>query len=962
MAAVGPGGGGGRRPLRRRHGPLPAAQRGARRAGRLAARRRARRGRRRSLAVDAAAPRRPAHRLADRRRRRVRDDRGGLQRRQGHLPPLLRLPARARSPRRSSAPGVAVVAAGRSAARIAGAAARRRRRGDRAGRAARRPGPARRGSPPLHRRGRRWPRRSRSRPAATARVRGDRARRRRSPRCWSPRRRGRPRRSATRRAARSRRAGPASAGGIGGGGPGGSRRRRVAARPVAAARPARRQPLGRRGGMAGGRVGGDAEPHRGAVPTPRRTAAARSRSPASRARRGSIIASGADVAALGGFSGRESEVASSWLASAVARRSRSAGCSPTARRRHARRPRRLQRADGRGAAVLPRRLARRGRAPRGPRAPRARRRAQARSTTARATRRSSARRGAGRERPRPPPAGRHRRAGVQRAARAARLDPPPARRALRAASRSRGGSSSPTTPAPTRRRASPRRWRPSCRASSCSRLPEKGRGRALRAAWSASDADVVCYMDVDLSTDLRALLPLARAAGLRAQRRRHRDAPGARRPRRPRPQARADLARLQPPAARHARRPLLRRAVRLQGGPRRRRPPAAARRARRGLVLRHRAARPRPARGPAHPRGARRLGRRPGLARRRPPHRAGRPARHRPPARRRAADALPRRSASPRRSPTRCSTSPCAGRSAPRGANAARAGAHRGRQHAGQPPADLRRPRVAPACCASTRMGAVVYVLTLGLTDRRARRPARARPAPATGVELTVLVAASICATVTRYVALRTWVFARGGGPASCAAAPARADPSLTPARPARPPPYRGRGVPDRRAARPPGGAHRSATSTACGGAWSACAAATTRRPAARRSPACSPTSRTPRRASPPAAPPCRRSPTRPSCRSARGARTCWPRSRDHQVVVVAGRDRLGQDHAAAEDLPRARARDPRRDRAHPAAAAGRAHGRRAHRRRAGVAARRAPSATPCASTTARARTRWSGW
>ena len=39
-------------------------------------------------------------------------------------------------------------------------------------------------------------------------------------------------------------------------------------------------------------------------------------------------------------------------------------------------------------------------------------------------------------------------------------------------------------------------------------LDAKGRGRALRAAWSASDADVLCYMDVDLSTDLRALLPL----------------------------------------------------------------------------------------------------------------------------------------------------------------------------------------------------------------------------------------------------------------------------------------------------------------------------------------------------------------------------------------------------------------------------------------------------------------------
>ncbi len=39
-------------------------------------------------------------------------------------------------------------------------------------------------------------------------------------------------------------------------------------------------------------------------------------------------------------------------------------------------------------------------------------------------------------------------------------------------------------------------------------LDDKGRGRALRAAWSASDAAVVAYMDVDLSTGLDALLPL----------------------------------------------------------------------------------------------------------------------------------------------------------------------------------------------------------------------------------------------------------------------------------------------------------------------------------------------------------------------------------------------------------------------------------------------------------------------
>jgi putative flippase GtrA len=36
----------------------------------------------------------------------------------------------------------------------------------------------------------------------------------------------------------------------------------------------------------------------------------------------------------------------------------------------------------------------------------------------------------------------------------------------------------------------------------------KGRGLALRTAWTATDATVVAYMDVDLSTDLDALLPL----------------------------------------------------------------------------------------------------------------------------------------------------------------------------------------------------------------------------------------------------------------------------------------------------------------------------------------------------------------------------------------------------------------------------------------------------------------------
>lgn len=40
------------------------------------------------------------------------------------------------------------------------------------------------------------------------------------------------------------------------------------------------------------------------------------------------------------------------------------------------------------------------------------------------------------------------------------------------------------------------------------RLDAKGRGRALRQAWTTSNATVVAYMDVDLSTDLDALFPL----------------------------------------------------------------------------------------------------------------------------------------------------------------------------------------------------------------------------------------------------------------------------------------------------------------------------------------------------------------------------------------------------------------------------------------------------------------------
>ncbi|MFF5175631.1 glycosyltransferase [Micromonospora sp. NPDC000089] len=40
------------------------------------------------------------------------------------------------------------------------------------------------------------------------------------------------------------------------------------------------------------------------------------------------------------------------------------------------------------------------------------------------------------------------------------------------------------------------------------RLEQKGRGRALRAVWGESDAAVLAYLDVDLSTDLAGLFPL----------------------------------------------------------------------------------------------------------------------------------------------------------------------------------------------------------------------------------------------------------------------------------------------------------------------------------------------------------------------------------------------------------------------------------------------------------------------
>ncbi len=45
------------------------------------------------------------------------------------------------------------------------------------------------------------------------------------------------------------------------------------------------------------------------------------------------------------------------------------------------------------------------------------------------------------------------------------------------------------------------------------RLEQRGRGRALKKAWTESQADIVSYMDLDLSTDLAALPPVVDAIG-----------------------------------------------------------------------------------------------------------------------------------------------------------------------------------------------------------------------------------------------------------------------------------------------------------------------------------------------------------------------------------------------------------------------------------------------------------------
>ena len=113
---------------------------------------------------------------------------------------------------------------------------------------------------------------------------------------------------------------------------------------------------------------------------------------------------------------------------------------------------------------------------------------------------------------------------------------------------------------------SPPRSPASCPAWTSLRLEQKGRGRALRAAWSASAArGRLLHGRRPLDGPAR---PAAarRPAAVGPQRPRHRHPPRPRRARGARPQARAHLAHVQPHPPRGPARPVQRRPVRLQGG------------------------------------------------------------------------------------------------------------------------------------------------------------------------------------------------------------------------------------------------------------------------------------------------------------------------------------------------------------------------------------------------------------
>jgi putative flippase GtrA len=83
-------------------------------------------------------------------------------------------------------------------------------------------------------------------------------------------------------------------------------------------------------------------------------------------------------------------------------------------------------------------------------------------------------------------------------------------------------------------------------------------------------------------------------------------------------------------------------------------------------------------------------------------------------------------------------------------------------------------------------LGALVFLLTLGLTAGALGVLRGIAPGASRGVELAVLIVASLVATVTRYVALKTYVFVSGRVPAPARLAPPAVAPPAEPAASAR--------------------------------------------------------------------------------------------------------------------------------------------------------------------------------
>lgn len=327
------------------------------------------------------------------------------------------------------------------------------------------------------------------------------------------------------------------------------------------------------------------------------------------------------------------------------------------------------------------------------------------------------------------------------------------------------------------------------------RLEEKGRGRALRTVWSGSEAPVLAYMDVDLSTDLNALLPLVAplisghsdlAIGTRLARS-SRVVRGPSGSSSPAPTT-SCCAPPSPPAS------ATRSAASRPSGARL--PSACCRwwRTRAGSSTPNCSCSPSgpgcgstkyPWTGSTTPT--------PPCTSSRPPPRTSRAygaSAGRWPSERSRSTGSPAPSATTRAIAPRCrgwtadspasssvsapseSSPPCStwcctppsGAGRPPARQRGGPAALRRGQHGGQPPAHLRRPRQERAVRHQAQ-GLVVFGIGLALTSGSLAALTAATPHPAHGTELAVLITANLAATVLRFLLLRAWVFPERRGP-----------------------------------------------------------------------------------------------------------------------------------------------------------------------------------------------------